>query len=164
MGKIKKILFVQYQQDIKLKINIALMYFLLSLIIFSLFRFLFYTVYHDFFLSISPSDVVFSFIYGLRFDISVISTFLGFLIILLFIPFVQKSTKFLKICVLLMIFSITALMLALSGDFVYFSRVNRHMTEELIAAFADREFIIKYSLQYYWWVLCLIFFIVTLIL
>lgn len=56
-----------------------------------------------------------------------------------------------------MTFSITVLMLALSGDFVYFSTVNRHMSEELIAAFADREFIIKYSLQYYWWVLCLFF-------
>lgn len=130
-----------------------------SLIIFSLFRFLFYTVYHDVFLSISPSDVVFSFIYGLRFDISVISMFLGFLIILLFIPFVQKSTKFLKICVLLMTFSITVLMLILSGDFFYFPEVNRHMTEELIMALADKEFVVKYAFQYYWWILSLIFLI-----
>jgi phosphoglycerol transferase MdoB-like AlkP superfamily enzyme len=155
--KMKKILFAQYQQDIKLKINIALVYFLSSLIIFSLFRFLFYTVYHDVFLSVSPSDVVFSFIYGLRFDISVISMFLGFLTILLFIPFVQKSTKFLKICVLLMTFSITVLMLLLSGDFFYFPEVSRHMTEDLIIALAEKEFVVKYAFQYYWWVLILIF-------
>ncbi|WP_374128748.1 LTA synthase family protein [Candidatus Endomicrobiellum agilis] len=74
----------------------------------------------------------------------------------------QKSAKFFKICTLLMSFSVTAMILVLSGDFFYFPEVNRHMTEEIITALGDKKFIIKYSLQYYWWVLFLVFSIVVL--
>jgi hypothetical protein len=42
-----------------------------------------------------------------------------------------------------MTFSVTVMMLILSGDFIYFPRVIRHMLEELIVAFADKEFVIK---------------------
>jgi hypothetical protein len=107
-------------------------------------------------------DTIILFICGLRFDMSVISMFLGIFIIFLFVPFAQKSAKFFKFCALFMTISVAVMILILSVVFFYFPEVNRHMTEELVMTLEDKEFIIRYSLRYYWWVLVLIFSVVAL--
>jgi phosphoglycerol transferase MdoB-like AlkP superfamily enzyme len=157
IGKIKELFLAKHLDDIKFEIRISVIYFVSMILLFSLFRLLFCIVYADAFVELSFWDKAISFAYGLRFDVSAISTLLGVFIILFFVPLVYKSAKFLKFCVLLMSLSIIIIILILCADFFFFPQVKRHMTEEVIAAFADKEFIIKYSLQYYWWVFGLVF-------
>ncbi|MDR1087474.1 MAG: sulfatase-like hydrolase/transferase, partial [Endomicrobium sp.] len=117
---------------------------------------MFCIVYADAFAGLSFWDKAISFVYGLRFDVSSISMFLGCFIIILFLPFFKKQS-FIKICVAMMCVSMLIMMLALSTDFFYFPEVKRHMTEDILLAFRDKDFIIKYALRYYWWALSLIF-------
>jgi phosphoglycerol transferase MdoB-like AlkP superfamily enzyme len=154
--KLKKIYLAEYLQDIKFEIQISLIYFVSMILLFSLFRLLFCIVYADAFAGLSFWDKAISFVYGLRFDISSISIFLGCFIIILFFPFFKKQ-YFIKICVAMMCISMLTMLLALSVDFFYFPEVKRHMTEDLLLAFRDKDFIIKYALRYYWWALGLIF-------
>jgi phosphoglycerol transferase MdoB-like AlkP superfamily enzyme len=126
------------------------------ILIFALFRLLFCIVYADAFAGLSFWDKAISFVHGLRFDVSGISVLLGCFIIILFLPF-SKKQSFIKICVAMMCVSMLTMLLALSADFFYFPEVKRHMTEDVILAFRDKDFIIEYALQYYWWALSLIF-------
>jgi phosphoglycerol transferase MdoB-like AlkP superfamily enzyme len=156
IGKLRKIYLVEFLQDIKFKIRISLIYFVSMILLFSLVRLLFCIVYADAFAGLSFWDKAISFVYGLRFDISSISMFLGCFIIILFLPFFKKQS-FIKVCVAMMCISMLTMLLALSADFFYFPEVKRHMTEDLLLAFRDKDFIIKYVLRYYWWALSLIF-------
>jgi predicted membrane protein len=61
----------------------------------------------------------------------------------------------------MMCVSMVAMLLVLSADFFYFPEVKRHMTEDAILAFRDKDFIIKYVLRYYWWALGLIFILLS---
>ncbi|MDR2351471.1 MAG: sulfatase-like hydrolase/transferase, partial [Endomicrobium sp.] len=124
-------------------------------LIFSLFRLLFCVVYADAFAGLSFLDKAVSFVYGLRFDLAMISLFLGGFIIILFLP-ISKKQIFIKICATMMCVSMLTMLLGLTADFFYFPEVKRHMTEDVILAFRDKDFIIKYVLRYYWWALGLI--------
>ncbi|MDR3256057.1 MAG: hypothetical protein LBT18_00105 [Endomicrobium sp.] len=154
--KLKKIFLAKHLQDIKFEIQISLIYFVFMVLVFALFRLLFCIVYADVFAGLSFWDKAISFIYGLCFDVSSISMFLGCFIIILFLPF-SKKQSFIKACAAMMCVSMLAMLLALSADFFYFTEVKRHMTEDAILAFRDKDFIIKYALRYYWWALSLIF-------
>ncbi|MDR3071565.1 MAG: hypothetical protein LBU29_03140 [Endomicrobium sp.] len=155
MNKIKAILAAQYPQDIKLKLQISLFYFISMLLIFLLFRLMFCIVYADTFQALSFWDKVESFIYGLRFDVSAISLFLGVFIMILFLPYPKKS-MFIKICVVCLSISAFLMLLMLSADFFYFPEVKRHMTEDIVLAWRDKDFIVKYTLKYYLWILIFI--------
>lgn len=39
----------------------------------------------------------------------------------------------------------------------YFPEVKRHITEELVLAWIERNFIIRYAISNYWWVLLVVF-------
>lgn len=156
IGELKKIFLMKHSQDINFEIRISLIYFISMILLFSLFRLLFCIVYADVFAGLSFWDKAISLVYGLRFDVSSISMFLGCFIIILFLPFFKKQS-FIKVCVAMMCVSMLMMMLALSADFFYFPEVKRHMTEDVLLAFRDKDFIIKYALRYYWWALSLIF-------
>jgi phosphoglycerol transferase MdoB-like AlkP superfamily enzyme len=158
--KIKRIFLVKHLDDIKFEIRISLIYFVSMVLIFSLFRLLFCVVYAEAFAGLSFLDKAISFVYGLRFDLAMISLFLGFFIIILFLP-VSKNQIFIKVCTTMMCVSMVAVLLILSTDFFYFPEVKRHMTEDAILAFRDKDFIIKYVLRYYWWALGLIFILLS---
>ncbi|MDR1195778.1 MAG: hypothetical protein LBL00_04785, partial [Endomicrobium sp.] len=127
---VKDILLKEYPQDVKIKIKIALFYFVSLILIFALFRFLICVAYSDVFASLLTYDKAISFLYGLRFDASIISLLLGGFIILMFLPYSTTRT-FMKVCVALMSLSYVIALLMLSADFFYFDEVKRHMTEEL---------------------------------
>jgi hypothetical protein len=129
-------------------------------LIFSLFRFLLIVSYPSIFSGLSFWDKAISFVYGLRFDIAMISLFLGCFIIILFFPFSKKQI-FIKVCATMMCVSTLIMLLGLSADLFYFPEVKRHMTEDAILAFRDKDFIIKYVLRYYWWALGLIFILLS---
>ncbi|MDR2428168.1 MAG: LTA synthase family protein [Endomicrobium sp.] len=48
------------------------------------------------------------------------------------------------------------IVLMLSADFFYFPEVRRHMTEDIILAWRDKDFIITYIIKNYLWILILI--------
>ncbi|MDR2425876.1 MAG: sulfatase-like hydrolase/transferase [Endomicrobium sp.] len=159
---VKSVLLKKYPQDIKTKIKISLFYFVSLVLVFALFRFLICIVYCDVFASLSAYDKAISFLYGLRFDLSIINLLLGGFIILLFFPY-RANMAFIKVCAALMSFSYLIMLLALSADFFYFPEVKRHMTEELFLAWRDKDFILRYVLSYYWWVLIAIFALIFIV-
>ena len=152
MYYIKKIFSFQYPQDYKTKIKIALFYFVSLIICFALFRFLICIVYSDVFSALTLADKAASFLYGLRFDLAMASMLLGGFIILMFLPY-PKHSIFIKICVTLMAITFLLSLLLLGADFFYFREVNRHMTEDIILAWRDKEFITQYIIRYYWYLL-----------
>jgi hypothetical protein len=116
---LRKIFLAKCLQDIKFEIRISLIYFVSMVLIFSLFRLLFCVVYAEAFARLSFLDKAISFVYGLRFDLAMISLFLGCFIIILFLP-VSKKQIFIKVCTTMMCVSIVVMLLALSADFFYF--------------------------------------------
>jgi len=163
MDRIKKLFSFQYPQDYKIKIKIALFYFALLVLFFVLFRFLICVVYSDVFSALTFTNKVMSFLYGLRFDLAMTSILLGGFIILMFLPY-PKSAVFIKACIILMGISFLFALILLSADFFYFREVQRHMTEDIILAWRDKEFIIKYIIRYYWYFLILILAVVFVVL
>ncbi|MDR0823209.1 MAG: LTA synthase family protein [Endomicrobium sp.] len=157
--KLKSIFSFQYPQDIKIKIKIALFYYVGLVLIFAIFRFLLLIVYPDIFASLSLQDKFISFLYGAQFDMAIISILLGGFIGLMFLPY-PKSPKLIKFCVITMSIVVLITLILLSADFVYFNAVKRHMTEDIILAWRDKDFIVSYVFSYYWWALLLIFAIV----
>jgi len=154
INEILKFFIKEYKQDFKFKIVAALLFLCFSVFMFSFFRALCYFAYYETFSSLSFSEVLFSFAYGIRFDLAVISIFLGFFVFILFMP--VSSKKYIKTCFICMLFSVTVMALILCGDFFYFAEVKRHMTEELAIAWMEKEFIINLAFKYYWWILLLI--------
>ncbi|GHT56438.1 alkaline phosphatase [Endomicrobiia bacterium] len=155
--KIKKILSSKYENNLRLKIQISLFYVVLLLVIFSLFRLLFCIVYRDAFASLLLLEKAKAFAYGLRFDISTIGVFVGFFIALMFLPISKKQITIIKIFNVLMALSTMLVVLLLCADFFYFPEVKRHITEELVLAWMERSFIIRYAISNYWWVLLVVF-------
>ncbi|GHT34067.1 hypothetical protein AGMMS49592_3580 [Endomicrobiia bacterium] len=155
--KIKKILSSKYENNLRLKIQISLFYVVLLLVIFSLFRLLFCIVYRDAFASLLLLEKAKAFAYGLRFDISTIGVFVGFFIALTFLPISKKQITIIKIFNVLMALSTMLVVLLLCADFFYFPEVKRHITEELVLAWMERSFIIRYAISNYWWVLLVVF-------
>jgi len=151
-----KIFFYKYPQDYVIKIQIAFFSIITMALIFALFRFLICITYSDVFAALTFADKAISFLYGLRFDLAAISMLIGGFIILMFLPY-PDSKKFLKFCAALILVSFLLTVILLSADFFYFKEVKRHMTEDLILAWRDKEFIIKYVVRYYWHILILIF-------
>jgi phosphoglycerol transferase MdoB-like AlkP superfamily enzyme len=163
MLKIKKILKCEYENNLRLKIQISLFYVILLLVIFALFRLLICVVYQDTFSNLSLLEKVKAFAYGFRFDISTIGIFIGTFVALMFLPISKKQITIIKILNVLMAISTTLIVLMLCADFFYFPEVKRHMTEELVLAWIERSFIISYALKNYWWALLLVFVLIFLI-
>ncbi|MDR1195373.1 MAG: LTA synthase family protein [Endomicrobium sp.] len=143
-----------YSRDIKVKIKISLFYFLLLFIIFSLTRAAFYFSYPDVFGKLPFSELAFTFLYGARFDISTISLYLGIFAVLLFLP--VKTPKYIKTVAVIMAFSSAVLIIMLASDFFYFPEVKRHMAEELLLVWGEKEFLLRHIFGYYWWALLLV--------
>jgi phosphoglycerol transferase MdoB-like AlkP superfamily enzyme len=152
---------IKCPQDIKLRIKIGLLFFLLMLGIFALFRLLICISYPSMFSDLSFSDKAISFIYGLRFDIATLCIFQGAFIILLFLPLGggggwRQNRNIIVISSILLSLVSFLMILMLSADFFYYPQVSRHMTEDLFLAWRDKAFIIDYVFKHYLLVLLLI--------
>jgi hypothetical protein len=140
----------EYQNDISLKIKISLFFVLLMLAIFAFLRVLFCIEYGAFFAEIGFAEKIKYFIFGMRFDMASIGIFLGYFIVLMFLPVGAGQKIIIKILVLCMTVSVFCQTLLLFGDFFYFIEAKRHMSEELLLAWKERDFIISYALHNYW--------------
>jgi len=105
--------------------------------VFVLARLALFLVYRDVFADLSFGQIIWSFVYGLRFDASTVALFLGLPMVLMLLPFKATRSKFWQaiwvwwayIVLLLMVFMLAA-------DLVYFGFVRRHVGAE-VAMFAD---------------------------
>lgn len=135
-----------------------------SLLIMMSLRIFFFFKYFDYFSDLSISELLLSFIYGLRVDIVTIFTFLGILILILSLPFKivfnKKFKLFISILWSLIFIPIVALCI---GDILYFEFSQRHISNELLSLFDDTKIIIDMafnSLLFYTILSFFLFFII----
>ena len=119
-----------------------------ALCIFALVRGALFLQNQDFFSVLSTKEVLLSFWYGLRFDLSIIGLFMGPVLVLMNLPIPKKG--WLKFWTSILMVEAVLMTGFLIGDLVYFPKVNRHMAEELVQLSNDWGFIAQYMLEKEW--------------
>ena len=129
-------------QDFKTKNIFIITIFLITFICYLIFRFLILLSYSDVFITLTNADIFFSFLYGIRFDLSIISLLYMPLIFLFLLPI--KSKKYLDILLFCVLFVFVVQIIILIADFVYFPEAKRHIADELSNIWSDRMYIVSY--------------------
>lgn len=105
---------------------------IILLILFSVFRVLFFAYYNEIFLNVSGSEVLKSFLIGIRFDLSAIMMFSSIFIFLLNIPGKFKFSIYYVRTILFFYFVIFVVAtLILAGDIYYYDFVKRRLSYEI---------------------------------
>jgi phosphoglycerol transferase MdoB-like AlkP superfamily enzyme len=109
-----------------------------------------YFMYPDYFSSLNVSEIFFAFMQSLRFDLSILTTFLFFPILMINLPLKFRSWWMIPWIIWIAAVTLFALALA-SGDMFYFDFVKRHMGNELLLASKDLPFIVEMIVYEYWY-------------
>jgi len=136
---------IKMYQDFKIKNLFIFSIFLVTFICYVVFRFLILYLYNDVFSILSNIDVFYSFIYGIKFDISIISLLYMPFFFLLLLPI--KSKKWNSIWLVFILISFLLQIIILVSDFIYFPEAKRHIADELSNIWNDRMFIIDYIID-----------------
>ena len=140
----KKLILIEHS-----KLTISL--FLISLFSLFLVRLYFYYRYPESFSDLEPLELLNAFLIGIKVDIITISTFIGFLVLLMILPQKQLQNKTLQklLSYIWLIFLILILFVCIA-DILYFEYVGRHVsTEFLLTLESDFVPIIKLVYQSY---------------
>ena len=137
------------KRDFRLKLSVYIALFALAL--FSAARLLLFLLYRDTFSGLTGPELASSFLNGLRFDFSVIALFIGPAVLLLNLP--VKSAKWVKGWLDFITAELIFLAGFLTADLIYFPKVNRHISEEIIQISQDWGFIVSYAVKDVWWAL-----------
>ncbi len=116
------------RSDFRVKLSVSIV--LLAMLMFSAFRLALFLFHHAAFASLGAGEVVRAFLNGMRFDLAVIALFLGPVILLFNLP--VNSVRYVKTCVLVMVFELIAMASFLLADLIYFPYVKRHIAEEIL--------------------------------
>ena len=135
-------------QQKNLPFRLALYSLGVALFIFALMRAILLFQNPDFFSILSGKDIAMAFLYGLRFDLSIIGLFMGPVLILMNLPIHKKG--WLKFWTYVLVVELIVMTGFLIGDLIYFPKVNRHMAEELVQLSNDWNFIISYIFSHEW--------------
>lgn len=135
----------------------------LSLLVMSALRLLFFVLYFAQFEHLSISQILFSFVNGLRFDLSILMTFTGVVLLMLNVPFKPLNRGWIKGFSYLFLGISVVLFLVIVGDIVYFDLVKRHLANELLLLEDDVGYIVEMATHYVWAILFFIFFTVLLV-
>ena len=110
-------------------------------LLFFFFRAVFLISYMDFFSDLGFGQVVYAFIDGVRFDLSIALTFAAFPLLLIAFPsrLIGRTWVRFWTFVILMLSLVYALVLA--GDIIYFDYVKRHISNELLLVMDDVSFL-----------------------
>lgn len=138
-------------QDFKTKIIFIFSILFLTMIVFTLFRLTLFLSYPDVFNVLTISQIIQSFVFGLRFDISIITVFYIIPFVIILLPI--KSIKIIKISVFIAVLMFAIMVAILFGDLIYFPESKRHISEELLTIWYDKAFIIKYIFINCWYIL-----------
>ncbi|MDH5377051.1 MAG: sulfatase-like hydrolase/transferase, partial [Gammaproteobacteria bacterium] len=110
----------------------------------------------DQFSSLTVEQIIWAFVYGLRFDASTIAVTLGLPMLLLFVPqrfFSRKKWISLFLIVIYVLY--ISLILTVVSDSVYFSYLQRHIGSEITLALDDPELLKDMILGDYAWAVVL---------
>ncbi len=129
-------------QDFKTKNIFFISIFLITFICYLIFRFLILFSYSDVFTTLTNVDILYSFLYGIRFDLSIISLLYMPLFFFFLLPI--KSKKILDILLFCILIVFIVQIVVLIADFVYFPEAKRHIADELSNIWSDRMYIISY--------------------
>lgn len=125
---------------------------LFALCLFSAFRLALYGLNYPLFSALGVTDVLKAFLAGLRFDFSVISTFIGPVILLLNLPI--RSKNWVKGCLFFITLELALLACFMCADLIYFPVAKHHLAEELlIMSAADWKFVAFYAFTQSWGIL-----------
>ena len=133
MNQLKKIKFV-FQEVLRL--------FLIFVLVFQIFRIAIYYSYRDLFNNLDFLKLTESLFLGLRFDLSSTSILLFIPIVLLIFPLRITGHLFFRRFVASVIYlELVAMIIFLTSDYMYFSFVKRHITNELLFLLNDSEYL-----------------------
>lgn len=107
------------------------------LCVFFLLRLIFLSSYRDYFAQLSLSDIVSAFLFGIRFDISIITTLLAPILLLSIIPIRSYLIKAQPILAYLGLFVLWLFITITFIDIAYFGEVNRHISNEIFSIYKD---------------------------
>jgi phosphoglycerol transferase MdoB-like AlkP superfamily enzyme len=117
---------------------------------FLLIRLATFFIYGDYFSSLSSWEILFSFVDSLRFDLSILTTFLFIPILMLNLPIKHRPLWIVFWTAFMAVITLCVLAVA-SGDMFYFEFVKRHMGNELLLASKDFGFIVEMIVYEYWY-------------
>ena len=133
MNQLKKIKLV-FQEVLKL--------FLIFVLVFQIFRIAIYYSYRDLFNNLDFLKLTESLFLGLRFDLSSTSILLFIPIVILIFPLRITGHLFFRRFVVSVIYlELVAMIIFLTSDYMYFSFVKRHITNELLFLLNDSEYL-----------------------
>ena len=132
-------------QDFKTKNIFLISIFLITFICYLIFRFLILFSYSDVFTTLTNADIFYSFLYGIRFDLSIISLLYMPLFFFFLLPI--KSKKILDILLFCILVVFIVQIVVLVADFVYFPEAKRHIADELSNIWSDRMYIVSYIID-----------------
>jgi phosphoglycerol transferase MdoB-like AlkP superfamily enzyme len=116
----------------------SLYYFGLAMLLFSLFRLVFYLDYHAYFAKLSAGQVLGAFVHGMRFDAAIITVFFVIPLLLINLPLRFTLSRWWQQPLAWILWAITVVMgLVLAADVEYFGYVDRHIATELFAIGQD---------------------------
>ncbi len=128
---------------IKLVFKEVFRLYLIFIFIFQIFRIAIYFSYHDLFKNLNLLKLVESIFLGLRFDLASISILLFIPVLLLIFPLRIAGNKtyrgFLKSVIYI---ELVAVVVFLTSDYLYFSYVKRHITNELLFLLNDSKYLL----------------------
>ncbi|MBP5430305.1 MAG: LTA synthase family protein [Elusimicrobiaceae bacterium] len=145
---------MKLSQDFSFKFRCWFGYFLFLLGLFMLMRLAIWLVYHPVFQTLSTSETMGAFGWGLLFDTSTIFLFGIPVFVLLWLP--VRSAKHLKALHVYWCLLVVFFVCVLVSDFVYFPEAKRHMAEELLYIKNEIGFLVRYALTGYWWAFLLL--------
>jgi len=135
LNQIKKIILV-LQEVLRL--------YLIYIFIFQIFRIAIYFSYPDLFNNLNLLKLVESIFLGLRFDLASISVLLLIPIVLLIFPLRIAANRFYRGFISSIIYiELIAVTIFLTSDYLYFSYVKRHITNELLFLLNDSQYLLN---------------------
>ena len=129
-------------KKIKLVFQEVLRLFLIFVLVFQIFRIAIYYSYRDLFNNLDFLKLTESLFLGLRFDLSSTSILLFIPIVILIFPLRITGYLFFRRFVVSVIYlELVAMIIFLTSDYMYFSFVKRHITNELLFLLNDSEYL-----------------------
>lgn len=120
------------------------------LAVFFLGRLALFTIYHASFTELSFGQIIFSFLHGVRFDASIMVTFIGIPFLLMSLPHRwAASTLWQGLLSWLMYLVLVAFVFMMIGDMIYFGYVQRHAGPEITLLSSDMELMLDMLLNEY---------------
>lgn len=136
----------------------------LIFLIFSLFRILFFLYHYDIYKNIEYTEIIKSFIVGLRFDLSATMMISAFFLLLLNLPGKFKFSKYYLNTILVLYFIFTTLaILFTTGDIFYYNFAKRRISYEIFNLFQSIPELLKIILHEYVLQLIIVTFFILLL-